>query len=254
MLIFKGEIYLQKDVINITPLAERFESAFNRIHKCLMRIVRDAKNDSFKALLDEGDSHAIIRTYRDDLYQYAKLRNAIVHDKVKEHFYIAEPHEEIVLHIEKIAEHFEKPKKALKIASSPVLYYKEDTPLKDILKVVDKLSYSQYPIVDSRGTYKWLLTSEGIIRWLSKQPLSGISLENVVVKELFQHEKPHQVAYVNSESDIYEVEAIFEDHHLAKRKLKAVIVTQNGKMEEKPLGIITAWDLVEIDAMEQELE
>ncbi|WP_442596452.1 CBS domain-containing protein [Neobacillus sp. D3-1R] len=237
-----------------TPLAARFESAFNRIHKSLIRIVRDAKHDHFKGLLDEGDSYAIIRMYRDDLYQYGKLRNAIVHDKVKQDYYIAEPHEEIVLQIEKIAEELEKPKKALEIASSPVLYYKEETPLKDILKVVDRLSYSQYPIVDTKGIYKWLLTTEGIIRWLNKQPLTGLSLKNVVVKDLLPYEKLHQVVYVNSEADIYEVEAIFEEHHLAKKKLKAVIVTQNGKTDEKPLGIITAWDLVEIDAIDQELE
>lgn len=245
---------MKKVATATTPLAERFEAAFNRIHKGLMRIVRNARNDSFKALLDEGDSHAIIRMYSDDLYQYAKLRNAIVHDKVKEHFYIAEPHEEIVLHIEKVADHFEKPRMALDIASNPVLYYKEDTPLKDILKVVDSLSFSQYPIVDSQGTYKWLLTSEGIIRWLSKQPTSDISLEKVVVKDLYQYENPHHVIYVNKDTDIYEVEALFEEHHLAKKKLEAVIVTENGKIEERPLGIITAWDLVEIDAVEQKLD
>jgi hypothetical protein len=50
------------------------------------------------------------------------------------------------------------------------------------------------------------------------------------------------------------VEELFEDHHLAHKKLEAVIITENGNMSEKPLGIITSWDLVEIDAMEQELE
>jgi hypothetical protein len=40
---------------------------------------------------------------------------------------------------------------------------------------------------------------------------------------------------------------------LAHKKLEAVIVTENGETREKPLGIITSWDLVEIDAMEQEL-
>jgi hypothetical protein len=32
-----------------------------------------------------------------------------------------------------------------------------------------------------------------------------------------------------------------------KKKLEAVIITENGKKDEAPLGIITPWDLIEID-------
>jgi CBS domain-containing protein len=246
----KGEEYTLQEIITTTPLAERFEFAFNRIHKSLLKLVRNARSDGFKDLLNHGGSHAIIRTYRQDLSQYAKLRNSIVHEKVKSKFYIAEPHEEIVLHIEKIAILFEQPMKALEISSRPVLYYKEETPLKDVMRVVDKLSCTTFPIYDSSG-YKWLLTSEGIIRWLSQQPLSGINIETIPVCDIFRYEKNHEVAFVNKKVDIYDVEELFEDYHLAHKKLEAVVITENGNMSERPLGIITSWDLVEIDAMEQ---
>jgi predicted transcriptional regulator len=245
---------MQQLVTTNTEGAERFETAFNRIHKCLVRLVRNAKTDSFKNLLDEGKSHAIIRTYHHDLTQYAKLRNALVHEKIQERFYIAEPHEKIVTHIEYIANHFEQPMAALSIATKPVMHYKEDTPLKDVLRVVDSLSYAQYPIYDRHGMYGWLLTTKGILRWLSRQSLTGISLEKILVKDVRAFEHPHEVKFVDRHMDIYEVEELFEDHHLAKKKLEAVIVTHNGKKEEKPLGIITAWDLVEIDALEQQLQ
>ncbi|WP_413306832.1 hypothetical protein AA0X95_06495 [Bacillus sp. 1P10SD] len=243
-----------QDIHTATPLAERFETAFNRIHKCLMKLVRNARSDSFKVLLDSGNSHAIIRTHRHDLYQYAKLRNALVHEKIKERYYIAEPNVDVVAHIEMIAEQFEKPPTVLSIASSPVLYYKDDTPLKDILKVVDRLSYTMFPIYDSTGAFKWLLTSEGIIRWLSKQPLSGISIEDVRVHDLFVYEKKHEVVFVKKGTDIYEVEEVFEDAFLAQKKLEAVMITENGLATEKPIGIISSWNLVEIDALEQELQ
>ncbi|MDQ1144254.1 CBS domain-containing protein [Bacillus sp. SORGH_AS 510] len=240
-----------QDIHTETPLAERFEAAFNRIHKCLMKLVRNARSDSFKVLLDSGNSHAIIRTHRHDLYQYAKLRNALVHEKIKERYYIAEPNVDVVTHIEMIADRFEQPVTVLSIASSPVLYYKEETPLMDIMKVVDKLSISIFPIYDASGAFKGLLTSEGIIRWLSKQPSSTISIEKVRVRDLMVHEKPHEVVFVKKEADIFEVEEIFEDTFLAQKKLEAVIITENGKATEKLLGIITSWDLVEINTLEQ---
>lgn len=91
-----------QEIITTTPLAERFETAFNRIHKCLIRLVRHDRSDSFKILLDYGGNHAIIRTHRQDLYQYAKLRNALVHERVKEKFYIAEPQRRLLLILKRL--------------------------------------------------------------------------------------------------------------------------------------------------------
>ena len=36
---------------------------------------------------------------------------------------------------------------------------------------------------------------------------------------------------------------MFEDAIYGKNRLGAVLITKNGTKDEKPLGIITAWDL-----------
>ena len=50
----------------------------------------------------------IIETYKKDLEQYARLRNAIVHEKVEIGFNIIEPNAKVVSHIEKIANVFSR--------------------------------------------------------------------------------------------------------------------------------------------------
>ncbi|MBM7656256.1 hypothetical protein JOC76_005817 [Neobacillus cucumis] len=49
------------------------------------------------------------------------------------------------------------------------------------------------------------------------------------------------------EGNIFEIENIFEKAYKKKRKIEGVIITENGKIDEVPLGIITAWDLIQID-------
>ena len=104
-------------------LSERFEVAFNQIHESLKSIVK-IKDDRFKVLLDVGSrKHKMIDKYYNDLKQYAKLRNSLVHDKKEIGYYIAEPHIDVVKHIEKISTIFNKPNYALSIATKEVIYF-----------------------------------------------------------------------------------------------------------------------------------
>ncbi|WP_180954200.1 hypothetical protein [Bacillus sp. M6-12] len=47
--------------------------------------------------------------------------------------------------------------------------------------------------------------------------------------------------------DIFEAEDLFEKAHKHKQYLSIIIITENGMPHEAPLGLITAWDLIEID-------
>jgi predicted transcriptional regulator len=232
-------------------LSERFEVAFNQIHAWLQRNSKHTYSDKFSDLIREGfPKHAIIRKHFHDLKMFARLRNSIVHDKVQLGFYIAEPHERVVEQIENIASQMVEPKLALSIASKPVFYYFEDAKLKDILTVVKKKSYSVFPIYDENG-FKWFLTADCIIQWLAdRNDESPIQLNDVRVRELYPLKKQLPVEFVNKEVDIFEVEEIFERYHMKNQKLEAVIITESGLQREKPLGIVTSWDLVEIDTLD----
>ncbi|MBT2659060.1 hypothetical protein J7E81_28210 [Bacillus sp. ISL-18] len=232
-------------------LSERFEVAFNKIHTWLQKNIKHAKTTKYTELLRIGfPIHAIIRKHYDDLKIYGRLRNSIVHDKVEPGFYIAEPHMSVVEQIEMIASKINEPRTALSIATKPVFYYLEDAKLKDILTVINRKRYSVYPIYNQSG-YKWLLTAEGIIQWFSQNLVENtVYLDEVRVKDLYSFNPPLSVEFVGQETDMFVVEEIFEEYHQKNKKLEAVILTETGDQSEKPLGIITSWDLVEINALE----
>lgn len=238
-------------VIQNEKKSERFEVAFNQIHRWMQRNARNETTDKFSELLRINyPRHSIIRKYYHDLKMYGRLRNSLVHDKIALDFYIAEPHEKVVEKIEMIASQVSDPKNALEIATRPVFYFKEDTSLVDVLKIIQKRAYSQFPVYDDNG-FKWLLTSNCIAQWLASNLLEGgRTIEDVKISDLEYLHSKRFVEFAPKNSDIFSVEDIFEKYHLENKKLEAVLITENGKATERPIGIITPWDLVEIDALD----
>ncbi len=227
----------------------KFETAFNRIHKELKEMVKGTDSDAFVELLYSGyKNHSLIRKYKNELHQFAKLRNAIVHERVNADFYIAEPHIEVVERIEEIAKEFEKPQTALSIATSPVFYYYEDAYLQDVLKVIKKFDFTRFPVYDKDDKYIALLTSTEIIQWMAKHfSDSVVHFEDVRVKELLTKGKNYFVLFVDEDASLYHIEELFERYHTKGKKLQAVIITETGDRHGKPIGVITPWDLLESD-------
>ncbi|WP_099355588.1 CBS domain-containing protein [Fredinandcohnia onubensis] len=229
-------------------LSKRFEIAFNRVHKALSKMVKNVNGDIFSQLVAHGAKrHAIIRSYKDELFQFAKLRNAIVHEKLRADFYIAEPHQEVVERIEEIAALLEKPVTALSISSRPVIYFNFHSSIKDVILAIHNNSYTKFPIYKD-GTCIGILTSGAIMKWMAKQLSNdSIDLSNIRVGEVIPYETKHLIEIVDQNCDIFAVEEKFEKRHAHGKKLEAVIITETGQIDEKPLGIITSWDLIEID-------
>jgi CBS domain-containing protein len=230
-------------------LSERFEIAFNQIHKCLMDKVNDTTDDRFKNLVEVGmNKHSLIRSFYNELCQFAKLRNAIVHEKVDHDYYIAEPHLDIVERIEKIAGYFQKPETALSIATKEVHHFKESDRLADVLSCIRETSYSRFPVYNEKGEYLWLLTATYILNWLTDRLADQvIDLNNAKISDITIKKENQLVAFISKTSSIFKAEEIFETFHKEGKKLEAIIITLNGSENERPLGIVTSYDLIEID-------
>ncbi|GHH99344.1 CBS domain-containing protein [Neobacillus kokaensis] len=228
-------------------LSERFEVAYNQVHDSLRNIVK-INDDRFVVLVKVGaKKYQVIETFKKDLEQYARLRNAIVHEKMEVGFYIAEPNAKVVNHIEKIAGILSRPNYALTIASKKVVFFDDHDKILKVTEAIKEHGYSKFPIYKNKKCIG-LLTSSSIVKWMSQNMENGlVNLADIRVSDIMKFEKDHPIDFVSKESNIFEVENIFEKFHSKKRKLECVIITENGSPEEKPLGVVTPWDLIEID-------
>lgn len=227
----------------------RFEAAFNRIHEKLKELVKETHEHAAygDVLYGARKLHNVVRYHYENLKQFGYLRNAIVHKKIREDFYIAEPHDKVVEEIERISGILFQPPLALSVASQPVKSYSPQTSLIEILSMMDQKGYSQFPIY-AENAFQGLLTDGGIAKWLSRNLIgNSANLEGVTAADLIPLEKKHSVKFLSRTSSIYDLEAIFEKSFEENKKLKAILITEHGSQNQKPIGIVTTWDLVRID-------
>ncbi|ARI79107.1 CBS domain-containing protein [Halobacillus mangrovi] len=227
----------------------RFEITFNQIHQHLKELNGYPKNDNFVELLQRSKlKHSVIRVHFDQLKQYAKLRNAIVHEKTSGDYYIATPHEKVVEELERIKQILEKPPLAIEFATRPVLFYKEETPLVHVMEAFDQHGISQFPIYSDEREFIGLLTNDGVVRYISRSVQDGvIDLSQVKAKELISNELIPDVEFLAATGTVFDLEERFEKSLEEERKLKAVILTESGGADELPIGIVTTWDLIKVD-------
>lgn len=92
-----------------------------------------------------------------------------------------------------------------------------------------------------------MVTEGGIAKWFSQNIISDlISIEDVCARDILEVEKQHTVQFMSRRKTIFDLEKTFENAFDKNQKLEAVFITENGKKDEGPLGIITSWDLVQI--------
>lgn len=228
-------------------LSERFEVAFNQVHDAMKDIVK-INDDRFVVLVKVGaKKYQVIETFKKDLEQYAKLRNAIVHEKMEVGYYIAEPNAKVVEHIEKIANVFNRPIYALSIATKKVLYFDYNDSILKVTEAIRQYNYSKFPIYKNKE-FIGLLTAGSIVKWMAQNMVSSsVNLADTHIFDIMKYEKDHPIEFVAKSTNIFDVETIFGKSHKVKKKLEALIITENGKKDEVPLGIITPWDLIDID-------
>lgn len=232
----------------MNDIVERFEIAFNQIHQHLKELNGYPKNDNFVELLQHSKlKHSVIRVYFDKLKQYAKLRNAIVHERIDEEYYIATPHTDIVEELERIKRTLDQPPKALDFATRPVLFFKSDTPLSHIIEAFHKHPVSQFPIYRDKHDFIGLLTNDCVVNWMSRTMENGsVRVESVVAEDILDDAHPN-VQFLKAERTVYDLEERFEDSLENNQKLKAVILTESGEPDDLPVGIVTTWDLIKVD-------
>lgn len=231
-----------------TKNSERFLSAFNQIHDLFRKELGGHDYISFlDGLKNLKKKNYVLDRFYDELKVYNTLRNAIVHEKNKVNFVIAEPHIETVLQIEKILTELTNPEKVYPKFKSVVKKFNQDDSLFDVLTAVNSRGFSQFPIYHD-DQFIGLLTENGITNWLAKNVADDIFIitETKIKDILGFEEQDNNFDFVSRSISIYQAKGMFLNHlKNGSIKLDALLITENGKYTESLLGIITPWDIID---------
>jgi predicted transcriptional regulator len=225
--------------------SERFLAAFSLIESEMTRRIRADRYISYNEMTHRmAKMDRTYARYTRLLEEFGDLRNAIVHERIDGEV-IAEPHLKLVLEIEQIAALLTKPIKAKDFFIREVILCYEDELLGDVMLRMMKDHLSKIPTYDRQHTFIGLLTTDAITYYLAshisdvQQSFPKVTVNQVVLSD----DKSREVCFMNPDTSLMDIIAEFEQNLALGKKLNAVILTQDGTRDQKPLGIVTMSDL-----------
>ncbi len=190
-------------------------------------------------------NHAV-RQYEDDLKEFGDLRNAIVHER-SGHRVIAEPNDEAVRTMERIADLLVDPPRVGELFRRRVFHVESDEPIGRAVKVMLDESYSQIPVYDG-DEFVGLLTTNTVGRWLGSCVEDEIfGLEETRIADVLQYtEDEDNYVFLGRRETLFEALQAFASYEERGKRLEAILITEHGKPSQSLLGIITIWDVPKI--------
>lgn len=223
-----------------TTNAERFIHAYNVIDKALRTIYCFKPTLSYSEIVRRcSERNSVVRKYEDELLDYGRLRNSIVH-RSEPNKVIAEPHIEVVEEFEKIAAAIATPPLASSVAKHARCVSASDG-LKEAVLLMSERGYSNVPVV-SGGRIDGVLKSKDIVNFIGAHiDEVSLALESVTVADALTSGTQYYACM--PDCPINEVLDVFDRN----RKCRVVLITERGTPDSKLIGIITLGDLAEIN-------
>ncbi len=226
--------------------AKRFLDAYNNIDYALKTRYGLNRAMGFSDLIRKSVvMNSVIRKYEDELIDYGRLRNAIIHNN-NEDFIIAEPHDSVVEDIERIERLLTTPPKVLDtIGSREVLVTYAGKSMREVIMLMASSNFSNIPVYKNNELIG-VANGQKIINSMGTFLLSGGKcssfLDNVQIEDMLSKLQDSNY-YVVKKADCTIEEALgeFDKNH----KLLAILFTKNGNNNEMPLGIMTGANVVE---------
>lgn len=178
------------------------------------------------------------------LQDYARLRNAIVHGGEREEI-IAEPHLDVVEDFEKIAELLQRPPLAMETVAKHPMCLDVRTTLKEAVLKIERTGFSNFPVTE-QGRLVGMVYPKLIVEGLAVALSRGVDAEAFFarsVEDLSRRDLGRSFAVRDLQIDVTAVLDLFERN----KKLLAVVLTRDGKIGQRPEGIVTVADTLEIN-------
>lgn len=231
-------------------LGERFIECFNKVDYALRTKYNLNRSMGFSDLIRKTVAlNFVVRKYEDELIDFGRLRNAIVHQSRGDAI-IAEPHEDIVKQFEKIESLINKPAVALDtICRRDILSVDSEKSMEDVIKLIATSHYSNIPVYKDK-TLIGIANGQRILdafgNYLQAGGKAKVFLENIKIEDMLQRIEPSNY-YLVKPANLTVEDALQLFHE--NPKLLAVLITRTGNDSEIPLGIITTGDIMRMNSI-----
>ena len=228
--------------------AERFLKSYNKIESQLKLLYGGPPTQAFTDLVKRcSDRNITVRRYENELIDYGKLRNAIVHRAGGEELFIANPSDDVVDTLEYIERQLCRPPLVIDVFKcKKISAVFADKPLLTAVQTFGS-SEKKTLVVYDHGNMVGVLNSYYLFRLLYSRAAAGEDLtkylQSTPCGAVLDEALLARYALFDAAATVFDVFEAFE-----KRKdLYAVIVTEHGIVGEKVLLLLTPSDFPAIN-------
>lgn len=232
--------------------SKRFLTIYNEIDEFMRKDLKEedyvGHTDLIIKMIKKGNF--VFKYYFDDLKKYAKLRNAIVHNpdqRIADP--IAEPHKNIVDNYQDILNKALSPALAIEkiaILENKIFTVSLNSSAFKAMSIMIENNYSHAPVIENNKLIGVFSVST-VFAYIEKKRNITID-EKTKISEFIEYIpiKNHtNESFVFSPKNItvVEVQEIFRKQFINNNRIVAIFITENGRENEKILGLITPWNI-----------
>lgn len=233
---------------------EQFLAAFNEIEAHFRdRLGREDHLAFTKMVSHFEQTKSLLPAHGRALRVMASLRNAIVHGQFHEGRPIADPVQPVVDEIVRLRDLILRPPLATDcLPARQICALTTRTTVEEVLDLVRRHDYSQFPVYDGRR-FAGLLTTNCVARWMAHSlNASGLSTTvsgHETVGVVLAFAEPHdRAAHVASDATAAEVVDTLSTASPDGYRPAALIVTKHGGADESPVAVIVDFDLPQLNS------
>lgn len=241
-----------------------FLALYNEVHGFLSgELFKKTESDEYKSFndcinkIDKSNEYPSLKRYLRELELINKFRNFIVHNYGNTYYDIAEPTPYLMEVLENVHDYFVKPVKINNFLVEQGNHIPQslelDTPLIDVLKLISKHKFSQFPVFHN-DEFKGMITDNGLTNFTASEinlNEGGVLFDDYTVKDIIVNtdmdENNRKYSILFQDKELYRVLDQFTNVNHVKNY---VLITKSGKNELRDkndlVGIFTATDIPDI--------
>ncbi len=225
--------------------SSKFLTAFNQLEKFLRDQLED-KTLGFSEMVGKwNDLGYLSHNYYRDLVQFARLRNAIVHDYARGKV-IAEPSDYAVKRIRQLCQDVCRPKRLHELFNKKIITAGIQDKISEVLSLFWQHKISQIPVVEN-GKIINVLNTNTISWWFSATHPDNFQVAPIgEVLSYMEHQR--NFALLSENAKFPEAVKLFRESYSKVNRgwfMDAILITTNGQPELPIKGIIVLEDLVD---------
>lgn len=227
---------------------QRFIMAYNRLDQGIRNIYNIKQSLGFGEVIRKvSPINSVIKKYEDDLIEFGRLRNSIVHGSSD--VLIAEPNTDVVEKLEQIARLVTTPPRVIDMLARRKVYIVEgSTTVKEVCAIMYEFGYSIIPVY-IKGTLVGVINRKMIIDAIGGGIKVGTSVDSILNQpvadalDVLNISSHYEVA--PSSITIDNIIFMFQQN----RKLSTVIITKNGNYNEEPIAVVVTSDTIDLQTV-----